>query len=71
MGVVGVSGVTGVTGSCCSDDTVGSVANSTALLEGSVISGWSSGNTLVGLGASFSQGKIGAGFWYVGVLGTS
>jgi hypothetical protein len=64
-------GVVGVTGSELPvPDTGGSGANST-LLDSLVVSEWSSGNTLVGLGALCSHGKIGASFWYDGVFGTS
>jgi hypothetical protein len=58
-----------VTGTECSDaDESG--AKST-LSDGLVVSGLSSGNTLVGFGAFSSHGKIGTGFWYDRVFGTS
>jgi hypothetical protein len=59
-GVSWVVGVVGVTGEFCSL-SVGAGADP-LLTGGSVTSTLSSGNTLVGLGASFSHGKIGAGF---------
>jgi hypothetical protein len=65
MGVVGVTGI-----EFPIPGTDGSGANST-LLDSLVVSELSSGNTLVGLGAFCSHGKIGAGFWYEGVFGTS
>lgn len=57
--MVGVVGVIGDFGSA--SDSLCSRSDS-LLLTGSVVSKASSGNTLVGLGASFSHGKIGAGF---------